>query len=239
MKKRLTCLTAIFLTQLAGEIGLSQSVQARPYQESESIPKFDSYLTAQDDSRSEVSEVLGACWTLGATNPKGYDQSAKWADAHNQLRLKFRRDMNFKKYPVTGYCKGHTKGFKFRTADVATDRKPGSSAGNLVGSNMRDRRFICAQFSHSYQACLTRREWVSFLNGLLSKGIYGGRPLDSKDIVSIKVPNYGTYAKTMHAWISTFETHSFSSAKISGSRVPIRHCKLGHIMNGVCPRFPN
>ena len=126
MKKRLTCLTAIFLTQLAGEICLSQSVQARPYPESEAIPKLDVYLKGEAELISQVSEVLGACWTLGATNPKGWDQSAKWADAHNQLRKNFRRDMNLRPYPVTGYCKGHTKGFKFRTADVATNRKPGS-----------------------------------------------------------------------------------------------------------------
>ena len=113
MKKRLTCLTAIFLTQLAGEIGLSQSVQARPYPESEAIPKLDVYLKGEAELISQVSEVLGACWTLGATNPKGWDQSAKWADAHNQLRKNFRRDMNLRPYPSLATVKVTQKDLNF------------------------------------------------------------------------------------------------------------------------------
>ena len=212
MKKRLTCLTAIFLTQLAGEIGLSQSVQARPYPESEAIPKLDVYLKGEAELISQVSEVLGACWTLGATNPKGWDQSAKWADAHNQLRKNFRRDMNLRPYPVTGYCKGHTKGFKFRTADVATNRKPGSSVQSQAISYLNDQRFICATAPFSAEACLTRREWLSIL---LNWG-------SGDTTVSMQIPNYGTYTKTIRAWASILKTHSFSSAKTNRSRVPIR-----------------
>jgi len=189
MNKKLACLAGIFLAQLAGGAGIPQSASAQTY-----------------------SGMLGACWTLGATNPKGWDQSAKWADAHNQLRKHFRRDMNLRPYPVTGYCKGHKKGFKFRTPDIATNRRPGSSAQNQVSSYLNDHRFICATAPFSYEACLTRREWLS----LLLKWGSGGTN------VTMEIPNYGTYTKTIRTWASVLRKNSFSSAKTSRTRVPIR-----------------
>lgn len=189
MNKKLACLAGIFLAQLSGGAGIPQSASAQSY-----------------------SGMLGACWTLGATNPKGWDQSAKWADAHNQLRKNFRRDMNLRPYPVTGYCKGHKQGFKFRTPDIATNRKPGSSAQNQVSSYLNDQRFICATAPFSYEACLTRREWLS----LLLKWGSGDKN------VTMEIPNYGTYTKTIRTWASILRTNSFPSAKTSGTRVPIR-----------------
>ena len=66
----------------------------------------------------------GACWTAGATNPMGRTGSDKWADAMSQLHSHFRRAPNGQRVPVAGYCKGHVRGFAWRTAANATDQRP-------------------------------------------------------------------------------------------------------------------
>jgi len=66
----------------------------------------------------------GACWTAGATNPMGRTGSDKWADAMSQLHSHFRRAPNGQKVRVTGYCKGHTRGFAWRTPANATNQRP-------------------------------------------------------------------------------------------------------------------
>lgn len=156
----------------------------------------------------------GACWTRGATNPKGKNQSAKWADAQSQLRANFRRNNRLEAILVTGYCKNHTKGFKLRTPDIAVNRQPGTSPQNQAGSYLNDQRFICATAPFSCEACLTRREWLSLL---LKWGSSGEK-------VTMKIPNYGTSTKTIRTWIPILKNNSFSSAKTSRFRVPIRAC---------------
>ena len=79
MKKTIVCLTSIFLVQLAGGTGIPQSANAQ-----------------------NNSEVLGACWTRGATNPKGKHQSEQWAEAQSQLRSNLRREPSLRGQRVTG-----------------------------------------------------------------------------------------------------------------------------------------
>ena len=74
----------------------------------------------------EGLRAQGACWTSGATNPMGRTGSDKWADAMSQLHSHFRRAPNGQRVRVTGYCKGHVRGFAWRTSANATDRHPWS-----------------------------------------------------------------------------------------------------------------
>ena len=101
-------LSGMFLVQLLASMGINQSVIAQ-----------------------SPLQPLCACWTLGATNPKGNDQNEKWADAQWQLREGFRRDPSLRRHRVTGYCKGHTKGFKLRTTENASNVNPGTNSSNL------------------------------------------------------------------------------------------------------------
>ena len=156
----------------------------------------------------------GACWTRGATNPKGNNQSERWADAQSQLRAYFRRNRRKEAIRVTGYCKDHTRGFRLRTPEIAINRRPGSSTQNQTNSYLNDQRFICATAPFSCEACLTRREWLSLL---LNWGSSGKK-------VTMKIPNYGSSTKTIRRWIPILKNNSFSSAKTSRSRVPIRAC---------------
>ena len=72
----------------------------------------------------ERRRANGACWTSAATNPMGRTGSEQWADAMSQLHSHFRRAANGQRVPVTGYCKGHVRGFAWRTSANATDRHP-------------------------------------------------------------------------------------------------------------------
>lgn len=82
--------------------------------------------TVTTNGSGEGRRAQGACWTSGATNPMGRTGSDKWADAMSQLHSHFRRAPNGQRVRVTGYCKGHVRGFAWRTSANATDRHPWS-----------------------------------------------------------------------------------------------------------------
>lgn len=156
----------------------------------------------------------GACWTRGATNAKGNNQSEKWADAQSQLSARFRRNQRKEAIIVTGYCKNHTRGFKLRTKKNATNIRPNSSSQNQK-SYLSDQRFICATAPFSQEACLTRKEWLGHL-------IRWGSGSSDSLLVEMIIPNYGKYTKSIREWTSFLKNNSFSSAKTSNKKIPLR-----------------